>query len=97
MVLPFLRHDMGGKKSITKNFPGSLSKLSEQLLKVHQHRFDSLPVCTYSYKNNTLKILRYYSLLKFVFFLKRRVLFNVFYLLCMFVIKHFAYLKCAYL
>ena len=32
---------------------------------------------------------------KFVFFLKSRLLFNVFYCFCMFVNKHFTYLRCA--
>ena len=54
------------------------------------------------YKNNILKIshseseeFSSYSPLKFVFFLKSSLLFNLFYCFCMFVNKHFAYLRCA--
>ena len=36
-------------------------------------------------------------LVKFAFFLKSRLLFNVFYCFCMFVNEQFAYLKCTYL
>ena len=35
--------------------------------------------------------------MKFVFFLKSRLLFNIFYCFCMFVKKHFIYLGCVYL
>ena len=61
-------------------------------------------ICLYSYKNNILKIshceskeFSSYSPVKFVFFLKGRLLFNVRYCVRMFVNKHFAYLKCPYL
>ena len=37
-----------------------------------------------------------YPPIKFVFFLKSRLLFNVFYCLCMFVSKYFTYLQCTY-
>ena len=56
----------------------------------------------YSYKINILKIshsesnkFSRYSLMKFVFFLKSSLLFNVFYCFGMFVNKHSRYLKCA--
>ena len=72
-------------------------------LKVHYCRFQNLSPCLSSRKNNTLKILHSeslefssYSPLKFVFFLKSRLLFNVLYCFCMFVNKHFANLKCSY-
>ena len=34
--------------------------------------------------------------MKFVFFLKSRLTFNIFYCFCMFVNKHFIYLRCVY-
>ena len=59
-------------------------------LKVHQCRFENHPICSCSYKNNTLKILHphseefsSYSPVKFVFFLKSRLLFNVCYCVCL--------------
>ena len=38
-----------------------------------------------------------YSPVKFTYFLKSRLLFNILYCFCMFVNKHFAYLWCTYL
>ena len=55
-----------------------------------------MTVCLGSYKNNTLKISHSWSYefpsylpVKFVFFLKSRLLFSVFYCFCVFVNKHF--------
>ena len=69
-------------------------------LKVKQCRFENLPICSCSHENNTLKIsgsyskeFSSYSPVKFVFFLKSRLLFNVFYCFCMFVNKLFQSLR----
>ena len=73
-------------------------------LKVHSCRFKNLPAWSCSCENNTPKIshsksykLSSYLPVKFVFFVKIRLIFNVFHCLCMFVNKHFTYLGCAYL
>ena len=66
-------------------------------LKVHWCRFENLTIYSNSYKNNTMKNshswpqeFSSYSSVKFVFFLKSRLIFNVFYCFCMFVNKDFA-------
>ena len=71
---------------------------------VHWSRFENLTILLGSYKNNILKISHSkfweflsYSPIRFVFFFKSRLLFNVSYCFCMFVNKHFAYWKCTYL
>ena len=72
-------------------------------LKVHSCRFENLPLCLCSYKNNTLKISHSWSYdfsrylpLKFVSSLKSRLIFNIYHF-WMFVNKLFACLTCAYL
>ena len=70
-----------------------------QEIKVHWCRFENLSICFYWYKNNILKVLHSefssYSPAKFVFFLKSRLLFSVFYyFFCMFVNKHSGSLTC---
>ena len=59
-------------------------------------------MCSYSYKNNTLKIshskseeFSSYLPLRFVHFLKSRLIFNIIYCFLMFVNKLFMYLTCA--
>ena len=59
-------------------------------------RFENLPISSCSYKNTTLKIshswsqeFSSYSPLKFVFFVKSRLIFNVSLCFTMFVYKHF--------
>lgn len=64
----------------------------------------NLPISSGSYKNNALKIWHSYSKelssyfpVKFVNFLKNRVVFNIFCCVWMFANKLFTYLKCTYL
>ena len=77
---------------------------TDLFLKVHYCRFENLLICLCSYKNNTLKIARssfyaYSSYLpvKFVNFLKSRLIFNILYCFWTFVNKLVMYLTCAYL
>ena len=65
-------------------------------LKVHYCRLENLPIYFNSYEYNTLKIshsrsqeFSSYSPVMFAFFLKSRLIFNIFYCFCMFVNKHF--------
>ena len=81
-----------------------LHRCLSRILKVHYCKFENLSICLCSYKNNILKTshsefqeFSSYLPVKFVFLLKSRLLFNAFYCFCMFVNKHFAYLRCAYL
>ena len=62
------------------------------LLKVHSCRFENLPICLCSYKNNNLKISHYqskefsgYLPVKSLNFLKSRLIFNIFYCFWVFV------------
>ena len=74
----------------------SYENLKTSHLKVHYCRFENLPTCLCSYKNNTLKIsyknniLRYFPM-KFVNFLKSRLIFNICYCFWMFINKLFTY------
>ena len=61
------------------------------LLKVHSCRFENLPICLCSYKNNNLNISHYqskefsrYLPVKSLNFLKSRLIFNIFYCFCVF-------------
>ena len=94
--------------SLIACMPGVCKKANEncqnRYLKVHWCRFENLSICLCSYKNTILKVshseskeFSSYSPVNSVFFLKSRLIFNVFYCFCMFVNKHFAYLYCAYL
>ena len=65
-------------------------------LKVHYCRLENLPIYFHSYEYNTLKISHSrsqeflsYSPVMFAFFLKSRLIFNIFYCFFMFVNKHF--------
>ena len=72
-------------------------------LKVNQCRFENLSICSIcscSHENNTLNISSSYSQefssylpVNFVFFLKSKLLFNVFHCFCMFVNKLFQSLR----
>ena len=72
--------------------------------KIYQCRFENLSICFSSYKNNNLKIsyseskeFSSYLPVKFVNFLKSKLIFNIFYCFGMFVNRLFTYLTCAYL
>ena len=87
-------------------FRNFVSKLSSSNYYAMQLANTDLKISPYVcvHLNNTLKISHSesweyssYSLVTFVNFLKSRLLFNVFYHFCMFVNKHFIYLRCTYL
>ena len=87
-----------------KKFKSTGISITESL-KVHQCRFENLPLCLCSYTNNTLKCFAFWIMRilelsapwSFVNFWKSRLIFNIFCCFWMFVNTLFTYLTCAYL
>ena len=85
--------DEGNGSAIEDTVVGtSANILNDEIISTLERKFETFPE---SIESRFLKGICPYLPVRFVFFLKSRLLFNIFYCFCMFVSKHFRYLGCS--